>query len=187
MLVFTPVSPNAVSIASILVGVAGALLLAQGTASAAIWGAVLFQFSAVLDCVDGDLARVVFKESPVGKWLDLAGDQVVHAAVFAGIAVGLARAGSSAPVFWLGLSAVLGGLIAFAVVVRGMRHNSGDSALRQLIDRMTNRDFSVLVIALAALELLESFLWMAAIGSHFFWLTALWLQLKSRRPTSAAA
>lgn len=145
--------------------------------------AALFQVSAIVDCVDGDVARSVFKESPLGKWLDLVGDQVVHAAVFVGIAVGLWRSGLHGPFLALGGSAVLGGLIAFGVVVRGMtRKGEPNRRLQRLIDGATSRDFSVLVLALACAHHLEWFLWMAAVGSHVFWVLALGLQLFPGKP-----
>ena len=181
LLVHTPVTPNAVSLASILIGVASALFLASGEYAVALAGALLFQLSAIVDCVDGDIARVVFKESPLGKWLDLAGDQVVHVAVFAGITVGVLRAGASPHVLWLGASAIAGALLSFAVVLRGMRCRSGENTtLQKLIDSATNRDFSVIVLVLAFLQQLDWFLWMAAIGSHVFWITALALQNRVR-------
>lgn len=180
LLIHTPVSPNAVSIASILVGIAAAVFFAGGTFALALIGAVLFQISAIIDCVDGDIARVLFKESWLGKWLDLAGDQVVHVSVFGGIAVGIFRAGGQSEALWLGASAMAGALFSFAVVLRGMRQPSDESQrLQSLIDAATNRDFSVLVLALACLGQLPIFLWMAAIGSHVFWITALTLQMRS--------
>jgi phosphatidylglycerophosphate synthase len=186
LLIHTPVTPNQVSVASSAIGLAGACLLARGDALSATMGALLFQLSAVIDCVDGDVARMVFKESRLGKWLDLAGDQVVHGAVFIGIGVGLARSGSSAPVSWLATSAVVGALISFGIVLRGMLSGGsrGNSKLQALIDRATNRDFSVLVLLLALCNSLDWFLWMAAIGSHVFWVLLLLLQWNS--PSTAA-
>lgn len=182
LLIHTPVSPNAVSLASILIGVASAVFFAMGHHQAVILGAVLFQLSAIVDCVDGDLARILFKESALGKWLDLAGDQVVHVSVFAAIAWGVASTGQTPGMLWLGVSAVAGALISFAVVVRGMRGRPGENgALRRLIDAATNRDFSVLVFVLACFQQLEWFLWMSAIGSHVFWMTALGLQMRPPR------
>ena len=181
VLIYTPVSPNAVSLASIVIGLGAAGGFAWGSHQAIILAAILFQLSAIVDCVDGDLARVLFKESPLGKWLDLAGDQVVHIAVFAGIAAGLMRGGAAPFALWLGTSAVLGALLSFAVVLRGMRLPAGEQTqgLQKLIDAATNRDFSVLVLLLACINRLEWFLWMSAIGSHVFWLTALALQRRS--------
>lgn len=192
LLIHTAVSPNAVSIASVLIGLAAAGCFAMGSYAAGILGAVLFQVSAVIDCVDGDIARAVFKESPLGKWLDLAGDQVVHVAVFAAMARGLAQQGGAMPV-WLGLSAVAGAVLSFAVVVRGMKrlNDKPGTLLQRLIDSATNRDFSVLVLALAMLNRLGLFLWLVAIGSHVFWIVLLCLQrigsrtLRAGVPTTA--
>ena len=177
-LIFTSISPNAVSISSIIIGVIAALFFAEGSYRSALIGAILFQISAIVDCVDGDLARVLFKESPLGKWIDFWGDQIVHISVFAGIACGVLRNGGDKETVWLGISAIVGALIACVVVLRGMRQAAGSSgALQKLIDAATNRDFSVLVLALAIAQKLHWFLWLAGVGSHFFWLTALALQL----------
>lgn len=181
-LVHTPITPNQISTFATLLGVVAGALFGTGDRPTVILAAVLFQISAIIDCVDGDVARSVFKESPLGKWLDIVGDQVVHAAVFAGIAVGLVRSGAPGPHIWLGASAVVGGLIAFAVVLRGLQGSGGtDTRLQRLLDSATNRDFSVLVLALAVVDRLGIFLWLAGIGSHVFWIALLALQLAARR------
>lgn len=187
LIIRTPITPNQVSLASIAIGTVAGVLFGFGQHTLSVLAGVLFQVSAIVDCVDGDVARSVFKESPLGKWLDLVGDQVVHAAVFIGIAVGLWRSGLQGPFLALGGSAVLGGLIAFGVVVRGMtRKGEPNRRLQKLIDGATSRDFSVLVLALACAQHLEWFLWMAAIGSHVFWVLALGLQLFPGKPAGAA-
>ncbi len=180
-LIYTPISPNQVSVAATLIGLLSAACFAIGDANAAIWGAVLLQLSAMVDCVDGDLARVLFKESPLGKWLDIAGDQVVHIGVFVCIGVGLYRAGSAAPVLPLAASAAIGVVISFIIVMRGLirPESQRNSRLQKLIDATTNRDFSVLLLILAFVGKLEWFLWLTAIGVHVFWVLALSLQWSS--------
>lgn len=185
----TSVSPNQVSTAATLVGVASAWLFAAGTAGTAVAGAVVLQLSAILDCIDGDLARALYKQSSLGKWLDIVGDQVVHMAVFVGIGVGLWRAGATAPVMLLGTVAAAGVVLSFLVVLRtllkpGLR---GDSRLQKLIDATTNRDFSVLLFLFALFGVLDWFLWLAAVGSHVFWLVALALQIQENRRAHAHA
>jgi phosphatidylglycerophosphate synthase len=189
VLIFTPVSPNMISIASILIGVIAAVFLAEGSFQPAIIGAILFQLSAIVDCVDGDIARMLFKESPLGKWIDLVGDQIVHLSVFAGITFGVLRNGGDEVTLLLGLSAVVGGLLSFVVVLRGMKQPPSPSGqLQRLIDAATSRDFSVIVLALAFFQKLPWFLWLAGVGSHAFWVTALGLQLasKPRNPSESA-
>lgn len=181
-LVRTAVTPNQVSLAATAMGLgAGALFCVPGTTSAVV-AALVFQASAVVDCVDGDLARAVFKESRLGKWIDLVGDQVVHAAVFAGIATGLGR-GSMGPLAWvLGGMAVLGAVLSFWMVVRGTAlGGERGGRVQRFMDGATNRDFSVLVLALACTGSLEWFLWMAAVGGHGFWVVAWILQRQAMR------
>ena len=192
-LIRTSVLPNHVSIAATLLGVSAAWWFSQvepDNHTPAIIGALLLQASAVIDCVDGDLARIMFKESKLGKWLDIAGDQVVHVALFICIAVGLAHAMPEVPAVALGVSAAVGALIAFGVVLRGMLHKDvrGNTRLQRLIDATTNRDFSVLIIVLAFANRLDLFLWVAAIGVHVFWMIALGLQLHgSKTPSEETA
>jgi phosphatidylglycerophosphate synthase len=187
LLIRTPVTPNQVSLAATLLGILSAVCFAAGGRRSAIVGALLLQISAIVDCVDGDVARAVFKESPLGKWLDIVGDQVVHISVFVAIGLGLWRAGGDAPVMALALSAGIGVVLSFGVILRNLLQPSqnGNSALQRLIDATTNRDFSVLLLALACVDRLVWFLWLAAFGVHVFWVLALSLQMTRRTPASA--
>jgi phosphatidylglycerophosphate synthase len=183
VLIHAPVTPNQVSIASMLIGLWAAYYLARGEYMAGIIGAIWFQVSAIVDCIDGDIARVIFKESRVGKWLDISADQVVHLAIFGAIAMGMAERDTGSPAYFLGASAIVGGLISFAVVLRGMflPADRRSTKLQKLIDSATSRDFSVLVLLLAVFGKLDWFLWITAIGVHVFWITALLLQLPRNR------
>jgi phosphatidylglycerophosphate synthase len=180
VLIHTSVTPNQVSVFATLAGLVSAACFALGTPAAFLTGALVLQLSAIIDCVDGDLARVLFKESRIGKWLDIVGDQIVHVAVFVCLGVGLARAGPAAPVLALAISAGVGVVISFLVVLRGMLQpeERRSSRFQKLIDATTNRDFSVLLLALALIGRLEWFLWLAGIGVHVFWLVALAVQFQ---------
>src|SRR5436309_15710361 len=68
ILIHAPFSPNQISIVSTLIGISSGWPFATGYF---ISGAFLLQISAIIDCVDGDLARVLYKESRFGKWHDL--------------------------------------------------------------------------------------------------------------------
>jgi phosphatidylglycerophosphate synthase len=187
VLVDTPVTPNQVSVAAILVGLASAGLFAFGTWGTAVWGALVLQLSAIMDCVDGDLARAQCRESAMGKWLDLVGDQVVHLGVFLGLGVGLWRSGSGATVVVLGITAAVGVILSFLMIVRVLLRPElrGHGRVQRLIDATTNRDFSVLLIVFALGGVLPWFMWMAAVGSHLFWILALGLQIQEREPGSS--
>jgi phosphatidylglycerophosphate synthase len=175
LLVRTTVSPNQVSILSILVGLLAAWFFARGSF---LVGALVFQLCAILDCVDGDLARALFKQSRLGKWLDLGGDQIVHVSVFAAIGIGVARLDPTIPALALGASAALGVLLCFAVILRALRQPVAQRSalLNKLLDATANRDFSVLLLFLAIIGRMDLFLWLAGIGIHVFWIGLLVLQ-----------
>lgn len=178
ILVQTEVSPNQVSICASLIGLVSACLFADARFLA---GAIVLQFSAIIDCVDGDLARVRLQQSEFGKWLDLVGDQVVHFSVFFGIGLGVMRTGSGTPALSLGMSAAVGVLISFAVIVRASSRAKNNSRVEKLIDATTNRDFSVLLLILAFVGKIDLFLWLAGLGVHLFWMTVLVLQFSRDR------
>jgi len=184
-LVSSPVTPNQVSVAATLIGLISAWLFVIGTPGTALAGALALQGSAIVDCIDGDLARALYKESALGKWLDIVGDQVVHIGVFLGLGIGLWRSGSSAPVVTLGIIAAGGVVLSFLVILRVLLQpkRRGQGRLQKLIDATTNRDFSVLLILFALIGVLDWFLWLAAVGSHLFWLIALALQMQENRPS----
>jgi phosphatidylglycerophosphate synthase len=179
LLVHTSVSPNAVSVASILIGVASAPLFAAGNF---VVGALVLQLCAIVDCVDGDLARALFKQSALGKWLDIGGDQVVHFSVFLGIGIGVARSYPQVPALVLGISAAVGVLLCFPVIIRGLRQPAEERGylLAKLMDSTANRDFTVLLLALGIIGRMDLFLWMAGIGIHLFWIALLILQIAGR-------
>lgn len=181
LLVHTPVTPNQVSVVSILIGVASAWFFAAGNFLA---GALIFQLCAIIDCVDGDLARALWKQSRLGKWLDLGGDQVVHFSVFAAIGIGVARNNPSLPALALGASAALGVLLSFAVIVRALRRPATQRSplLNRFLDATANRDFSVLLLVLALWGRIDLFLWMAGIGIHLFWFALFALQVARVSP-----
>ena len=175
ILVQTSISPNAVSVASILIGLAAAPFFAAGKF---VTGALILQLCAIIDCVDGDLARALFKESQLGKWLDLAGDQVVHVSIFVAIGVGVALTNRSGHALALGVSAAIGVLLCFPVIIRALRLpvDQRGALLSKLLDSTANRDFSVLLLVLALAGRMELFLWMAGLGIHVFWIALLLLQ-----------
>jgi len=180
-------SPNAITILATLIGLVAAAGFGVGTYSAGVIAALLFQLAAIIDCCDGEVARLTFTESPFGAWLDIAMDNVVHMAIFAGIAMGsyLGVAGSDggwAPLA-LGSAAVLGNGLSFWLVTRAqkIKFASGWKTPVQaawsdfMLKNVASRDFSVIVLIFAVIGKLDWFLWMAAIGSVVFSLLMLWV------------
>lgn len=73
----TPLTPNQVTVLSIVVGAAAAACWWVGSPSAMLWGGVLVWASAILDGADGILARAKQQFSDLGRALDGSADLVV--------------------------------------------------------------------------------------------------------------
>jgi phosphatidylglycerophosphate synthase len=182
------VSPNAVTIAGILVGIAGGLLLGAPHPALVALGVVALVVSGVLDCSDGEIARLRFAESRFGHWLDITGDTAVHAAVLGGIVLGL-RGSGHVPSGATLAALALGVIGAFAVVTwseltEERRHRAGgweNRVLDGVLGPLSTRDWHVFVIGFALAGRLDRLVVGGAVGAHVFWLTGLVLVLRVLR------
>jgi phosphatidylglycerophosphate synthase len=78
-------SPNAVTVAFIVCGVAAGIVIAFGGLATAIAGAVLIQAYLLFDCSDGELARVRRRFSAAGVFLDGMGHYLGESALLVGL------------------------------------------------------------------------------------------------------
>lgn len=94
-------TPDQVTVGSLLVGLVAAGAFALGTLPWLLTGALALQAAFTLDCVDGQLARYARRFSARGAWLDAVFDRAKEYAVYAGLAAGAVRTGDDATVWWL--------------------------------------------------------------------------------------
>jgi phosphatidylglycerophosphate synthase len=107
----TRVTPNQVSFVAIFVAAAGAaLLIAWRTHLGLVAAGLTLQLAYVIDCVDGQLARIKHQASPVGALLDFMLDEVKAFLVLSAAAVRLYLERADDRFLLLGL----GGLVACA-------------------------------------------------------------------------
>lgn len=64
-------SPNTITLLAILAGLTAAASFMVGTAFSELIGCFFYQFSYLLDCVDGEVARMTNQSSKGGDWLDI--------------------------------------------------------------------------------------------------------------------
>jgi len=158
----TAITPNQMSLISILVGICGGPFFLPSSPLMQTIGALLFLAHSILDGCDGELARLKFQQSRLGGILDFWGDNVVHSVIFACMSVGWSLSAGAAWPLALGLSAVLGTLGSAGFVYwRLMRRKDGggalftsvtsapDRPLARLLDAASRRDFIYLVVLLA--------------------------------------
>ncbi|MCW5889488.1 MAG: CDP-alcohol phosphatidyltransferase family protein [bacterium] len=191
LLLHTPLTPNAVTVLGVLLGVAGGLALALPGPLAVIACVLGIVASGVLDCSDGELARLRFSESRLGHALDVAGDTLVHLALLGGIAMRLGAQGALPDQRWL-VALGLGVLGAFVVitaceVTEDRRHRGGgwqNRIIDGVLSPLTTRDWYVFPLAFALLGRLDLLVPAAAVGAHVFWLVTLVLLAGALRPAA---
>jgi phosphatidylglycerophosphate synthase len=181
LLAGTPITPNQMTLFSVAVGLVGA----PGFLSAApFWqtvGALLLLAHSILDGCDGELARLRFQESRWGGILDFWGDNVVHAVVFACMAIGWSNAAGADWPLLLGAAAVAGAIGSASLVYwRTMRPKADNGPLytsvsaapgqrlARLLDALSRRDFIYLVVACALFGKAAWFLVLAGLGAPIF-------------------
>lgn len=185
----TPFTPNQVTGLSFLVGLLGAGCFLLGSYGWTLVGALLLQASTVLDCVDGEIARVKMLESPFGEWLDITLDTVVHIAIFIGVGVAVWKQVGLAAAPLLGGLLAAAALISFPLVTLAERTETRGQArggwedvwIAKLVGGLASRDYSLLIVASAVAGKLDWFLWTAAVGAQAFWLVLLALLWKAGR------
>ena len=177
-LVWTSVTPNAMTLVSLAIGLAAAPFFVSSGPGWQLVGALLFLLHSILDGCDGEIARLKFLESPGGAVLDFWGDNTVHVAVFGCMGVGWSLSAHSAWPLAVAALAVASTLAAaFVVAPRMVRPSAAPpprSAGARTTDALANRDFIYLIVALSAFGKAAWFIVFVAIGTPIFVLVRLW-------------
>lgn len=126
----TPVTPNHLTTARLISGVAACAFFAVGARQWDIWGGGLWLLSAFLDRADGELARISGKTSPWGHKYDMACDMAVTSLFFVGAGIGLRHGVLGAAAVLMGVMGGLGVLAAqiFAERIDRMNADTGEKA-----------------------------------------------------------
>jgi phosphatidylglycerophosphate synthase len=109
------VTPNQLTLLSMLFGIAGGVGLALGTGSAMAAAGVFFLLYNILDCSDGQLARMNGSGTHLGRILDGLSDYVTSLAAYLGIGIGFAT-----PSDWPVLAWVLTAAAGFSNILQSL-------------------------------------------------------------------
>jgi phosphatidylglycerophosphate synthase len=172
----TRATPNMVTVANTMFGLACAWMFAVPNYWMRLFAAIFFLISITIDGVDGELARLKMVESEFGGMLDILTDNVVHAAVFIGLLIGCYRVEHSRAYLYL-IPILLGGFTMCAVATWRAFKIKGAQAAAWLdkVDRWSGRDFAYLLVVLALINRLEYFAWGTAFGTYLFALVLIWI------------
>jgi phosphatidylglycerophosphate synthase len=106
-----PITPNRLTAASALVAIGAGVLFALGELVA---GALAYQLSFLLDCMDGKLAALRAQRNPLGGWLDVLGDTVRLIACSVGLMIAIGGDADAAAPLLLAYVGLRFGVLAIA-------------------------------------------------------------------------
>jgi len=176
-------TPNQVTMLSLVVGLLAVLGFWNATPLSAALGLVLYVAAAVLDHSDGEVARLTLGESRLGEWLDVTTDTVVHGLLVLAMGVTTRQAAGRAGIV-LGVLAA-GGVVVSALLAKTAPRSAGKGvggfldALGGFLDALGSRDgfYAMLIVFILALAFSPSVLLALMIivtaGSHAYWLARL--------------
>lgn len=189
VLLRTPVTPNQVTLASLIAGLACNAILIVGGHGAYVIAALFFVLCYVLDHCDGELARAKQMCSEFGKHFDTFVDWVVHSGLFLSLGFEESRRSGDDIWLWLGAAAAAGATVNYLIAVSReissrVEPDGGDRAegrrLSGVLDHvlfafreLTRSDFCFIILALALMDALWLLLPAAALGAQAYWLTGL--------------
>lgn len=127
----TKITPNQVTWLALLVGVIGALYFMKGTAEAFFLGAILLIIYDVLDCSDGQLARLNHNGTLTGRIVDGFADYIVTITAYIGIGIGFANQSDNPVFYWI--------LTVLAGITHAVHSGAVDYYRNQILDNALGR------------------------------------------------
>jgi len=113
----TRITPNQITFYSISVGVGAGVCFGIGAPGVIEAGAALYILSIILDCADGQLARLKKNGTRMGRLLDGMVDYITEASVYVGMAVGLRPEGWRDDRWWILMAAAAASTIFHAMLL----------------------------------------------------------------------
>ncbi len=186
-LIRTPISPDHLTAVSLLLALAGAVLLATGDTDWQEWGAGLFVTARFLDHCDGELARQSGRQSSFGYYFDYLTGGLSYAALLGGISLGLADSVLGKWVMSIGLIGAVSAVLAMGLNL-WIDAETGGAAEGTAIGYPKIAGFELedgiyLLAPLTWLGYLAPFFAAAGVGATVYclWTLSLLLRLRARR------
>jgi len=165
------VTPNTITIASLLLGLLAVWCCWRATPASALAGLLIYFVAVILDHADGEVARLTVTESRVGEWLDTVADTLVHG--LAVVAMGATSDAMTGTGGRLGLIGA-GGIVASALVAKWWPPR-GTAGMAGAIEDFGSRDgfYALLLLFIILCTFLPAALpWLmvlVTVGSNAYW------------------
>jgi phosphatidylglycerophosphate synthase/uncharacterized membrane protein YbhN (UPF0104 family) len=113
----TRMNAHVMSILLVGLGAYAGWLFSRGDYINGVAGALVSLAASILDGCDGELARLQYKESAFGCWVDTFGDYAYYVFIFAGMTVGAVHQTRMDVFWWYGAALFVGLFLSFALMI----------------------------------------------------------------------
>lgn len=170
-LVKTPVTPNQVTIISLILGIVSAAFFSHGAHTCTIIAGMFYFVSTVFDQCDGEVARFRRMESDFGRVFDIIVDSIVNAAIVIGITIAIYKTNGSSLTIVAGFLAMMGIVISLLLTTYFSSESKKDTGTKEMLDKLNNKDFFyIIMLASVIFNQMIWFLLIMAIGTNIYWI-----------------
>lgn len=203
------VSPNTITIFNMIIGMAATVGAAGRTYTGLLIGAALFQLASIVDGCDGEVAKLTFRTSKFGQYIDSISDNLALAGFITGLMIHKYRVSDHDPVaFVWGGALLLGFFVILGFMIIFLKKNTNSASfvtfdkeyLQKLSDKnypkyllifikygkyvMKKDCFSLLFLIFAIFGILPLCLYIATVGAWLCVAILIYLNLKHRGPSA---
>ncbi|MCP4365014.1 MAG: CDP-alcohol phosphatidyltransferase family protein [Planctomycetes bacterium] len=185
VMVELPITPNQITLLSLVIGLAACWLYLQGGYWYSVLGAMTLYASIILDLSDGEVARLKFMSSKYGALLDSLCDSTVFSGVLFCAAVAIHRNLDAPNIITVGAVAAVVMFICSDLYfyLHSVREEPESDPANSILRSFANEDsFFLSLLGFTLLNSLEWYLWAVAAGSIVYLFTLV-ADLNSNEPS----
>lgn len=124
------ISPNAVTAVNIIIGLFSGVFVADGhNYKVILFGAILFQIASIVDGCDGEVAKLTFRCSKFGQYIDSLSDNLSLGSFMTGLIAGYWRHTHSPVAFYAGAVMLFGTAVTLFWMIRYLKRNTQSASL----------------------------------------------------------
>ncbi len=166
----TPVTPNQVTIISLILGIISGIFFSLGEHTYTITAGLLYFLSTVFDQCDGEVARLKQMETEFGRKLDIIVDAIANAVIVIGITIAVYVKMDFALVIIAGFLAVTGISISLLLTTYFSHDSKKNTGTKDMLDKLNNKDFFYIIMLLSVIfNQMIWFLLIMAVGTNIYW------------------
>jgi 1L-myo-inositol 1-phosphate cytidylyltransferase / CDP-L-myo-inositol myo-inositolphosphotransferase len=170
-LIRTTVTPNQVTVISLILGIISGAFFSLGEYTYTITAGLLYFLSTVFDQCDGEVARLKHMETEFGWKLDIIVDAIVNAVIVIGITIAAYMKMGSVLVIIAGFFAMTGISISLLLTTYFSHDSKKDTGTKEMLDKLNNKDFFYIIMLLSVIfNQMIWFLLIMAVGTNIYWI-----------------